>query len=138
MTLVRLPDWQTRLHRFLCAAKGRVLQPGQYDCCLFGAGAIEAMTGVDLGAPWRGGYTTLAGGRRLLQKAGHPDHLALIATLLPEAHLSEAVAGDIAIVPSEDGPAVGIVQGEMVYVLHAAGGIGLVPLSAAQHLFKVG
>lgn len=138
MTLTRLSDWQTRLHRYLCSTRGRAMQPGQHDCCLFGAGAIEAVTGVDLAADWRGRYTTLAGGQRALKKAGYADHIALIAAHLPEAHPSEALAGDIAIVSTEAGPAVGVVQGAVVYVLHAAGGIGLVPMSIVQHLFKVG
>lgn len=114
------------------------MQPGQHDCCLFGAGAIEALTGVDIAAEWRGRYTTLAGGRRVLRRSGYADHIALIAAHLPEAHPSASLPGDIAIVPTDEGPAVGVVQGTVVYVLHAAGGVGMVPMSVVQRIFKVG
>lgn len=136
--LVRLTDWRARLHRYLCAARTRPLQPGQHDCCLFGAGAIEAMTGVDLAAPYRGRYTTFSGGRRVLRRDGHADHVALIAAHLPEAHVSTALAGDIAILPTEDGPAVGVVSdGGVAYVLSPSGGLSLCPMAPVQRLFKV-
>ena len=97
----------------------------------------QAQTGVDLAAPYRGRYTTYAGGRRVLRKAGYDDHVALIAAHLPEAHVSEALPGDIAIVPTEDGPAVGVVHGVAVYVLHPTGQLSFVPMDPVQHLFKV-
>lgn len=136
--MIRFADWQTKLHRYLCELRGRELRAGHHDCCLFGAGAIAAQTGIDLAAPYRGRYSTLAGGRRVLRRDGYADHIALIATHLPEAHVSAALPGDIAIVPTEDGPAVGVVQGGAVYVLHPAGGVGLVPIYPVQRLFKVG
>lgn len=96
--LTRLPDWQPRLHAWLRAINGRPIEPGRHDCCLFGAGAIEAQTGVDIAAPWRGRYTTMAGGRRVLRKSGHADHIALIVALLPEIQASAAREGDIALI----------------------------------------
>lgn len=136
--LVRLRDWQSRLRRWLPSVALRPVRPGEHDCCLFGAGAIEAQTGVDLAAPYRGQYATFAGGRRILRRAGYADHIALIAAHLPEAHPSKARVGDIVIVPTEDGPATGVVQGDAAYVLAATGGLGIVPLLPVYQLFKVG
>lgn len=138
MTLARLPDWQPRLRRWLSTVAGHPLVPGQHDCCLFGAGAVLAQTGVDIAKGWRGRYTTFAGGRRILRKAGFADHIALIAHHLPEAHVSAALPGDIAVVPGEGGDAVGVVQGAAVYVLTEAGRLGLVPMAPVLRLFKVG
>lgn len=138
MILTRLPDWQKRLRRYLAGVNGRPLVPGRHDCCLFGAGAVAAETGVDLAAPWRGRYTTFAGGYRILRRAGHADHVALIAAHLPEAPRLAARAGDIAVVPGEDGDAVGVVQGEAVYVLGRDGRIALVPMAPVLRLFRVG
>lgn len=135
--LTRLPDWQPRLRAFLRDATTRALEPGKHDCCLFGAGAIEAMTGADLALGWRGHYTTFAGGQRMLRRAGYVDHVDLIAQHLPEGHVSEALPGDIAIVPTEEGDAVGVVQGAAVYVLTATGGLGFAPMDAVTRLFKV-
>lgn len=134
----RLIDWHPRLCAWLRNAGSRPMQPGQHDCCLFGAGAIEAQTGIDIAAEWRGRYSTFAGGRRILRKSGYADHVALIASVLPEDHISAAREGDIAIVPGEDGAAVGVIQGTAVYVLAPSGRIGLVPMTPVQRLFRVG
>ncbi len=136
--LGRLHDWQPRLRRWLGGIAGRPILPGHHDCCLFGAGAIHAQTGVDIAAPWRGRYTTFAGGRRVLRRAGYADHVALIAAHLPADHVSTALPGDIAIVPGEDGDAVGVVQGTGVYVLTQSGRLGIVPMAPVLHLFKLG
>ncbi|MBC9246750.1 hypothetical protein H4P12_08495 [Paracoccus sp. 11-3] len=133
----RLTDWQPRLHAWLRKVNRRQMQPGRHDCCLFGAGAIEAQTGVDIAAPWRGRYTTFAGGRRILRRAGYRDHVDLIARHLPEAHVSEAREGDIVILPTEDGDAVGLVQGEAIYILTLSGSLGISPMAPVTRLFKV-
>ncbi|MDR5655368.1 DUF6950 family protein [Ruixingdingia sedimenti] len=136
--LARLPDWQVRLRRWLTGAAGRPIVPGQWDCCLFAAGAVEAQTGVDLAADWRGRYSTFAGGRRILRRAGYADHVALIAAHLPEAPVNMALPGDIAIVPGEEGDAGGVVQGAGVYVLSRSGRLGVVPMTPTLRLFKLG
>jgi len=138
MMLQRLPDWQPRLRSYLRGCTGRPLVPGQHDCCLFGAGAVDAQTGVDLAAGWRGRYSTFSGGYRILRKAGYADHVALIAAHLPEVAHNAARAGDIAIVPGEDGDAVGVVQGEAVYVLARDARLALVPMAPVFSVFRVG
>lgn len=52
--LTRRPDWQSRLSAYIVAAAHRPFQYGVQDCGLFVAGAIEAMTGVDVAAELRG------------------------------------------------------------------------------------
>lgn len=136
--LIRLPDWQARLSAWLREINGRPIEYGRHDCCLFGAGAIEAETGIDIAAPWRGRYTTLAGGRRVLRKSGYTDHVALIAATLPEIHASAAREGDIGLVETEAGPAVGVNQGTAIYVLGETGRLGFAPLTPATRMFKVG
>ncbi len=137
--LIRLPDWQTRLHLWLQQAARRPIRPGRWDCCLFGAGAVEAQTGTDLAIGWRGRYSSYAGGQRVLRRAGYADHVDLIARHLIEDHPVTAMPGDIAVVPDPDGgAAVGLVQGSVIYVLAEGGGLAFVPLTAIQRLFKVG
>lgn len=136
--LTRLPDWRPRLVAWLREISGRPIQPGQHDCCLFGAGAIAAQTGVDIAAPWRGRYTTMAGGRRVLRRAGYDDHVALIVALLPEIHASAAREGDIALVDIGAELAVGLVQGAAIYVLTETGRLGFAELTPSTRIFKVG
>ncbi|WP_347268186.1 hypothetical protein [Paracoccus sp. (in: a-proteobacteria)] len=136
--LTRLPDWQVRLQAWLHEIDGRPIEPGRHDCCLFGAGAVEAQTGIDLAAPWRGRYTTMAGGQRLLRRAGHEDHAALIAAHLPDVHPAFAREGDLALVETPQGPAVGVHQGSAIYVLTEAGRLGFAPITPGLQMFRVG
>lgn len=54
--MCRKPDWALRFDRFLVDHAHTPFSYGQFDCCLFIADAIAAMTGTDLAAPFRGRY----------------------------------------------------------------------------------
>lgn len=57
MALERRPYWATReLERFLILRAHALFKWGSNDCALFVADAVEAMTGVDIAADFRG-YT---------------------------------------------------------------------------------
>lgn len=134
---MRLHDWHARLVSCLAASAAKPFQMGQHDCSLFAADAVAAMTGRDIASDWRGRYTTLKGGIRVLRKAGYADHVALAAAHFPERdNPALAQPGDIAVVASDEGPALGIVQGELIYVLGHKG-LGFLPLRAAQRVFEV-
>jgi hypothetical protein len=137
LPVARLPDWRPRLHLWLQEMDGKPFVFGNHDCCLFGAGAVAAQTGVDLAAGWRGRYTTMRGGLRVLRRAGYTDHIDLIARHLAETPRLAACEGDIAVIDDPGGRAVGVVQGSAVYVLHPSGRLGLTPLSAAIRVFRV-
>lgn len=132
----RLPDWQPRLAAFLEDAGRLPFAEGRHDCALFAAGAVAAMTGEDPAAGWRGRYRTTRGGLRVLRAAGHRDHLALAAALFEGIPPAFARMGDLAAVPGQGGPALGVVQGEGVFVLTPAG-MGLVPLTAATAAWRL-
>lgn len=138
--ITRLPDWRPRLRAWLSemARHPGPITPGQHDCCLFAAAALEAQTGVDLAAPWRGRYTTFRGGLRLIRKAGHADLAALLAGHLSETPVLEAQPGDIVVLASAEGPAMGVVQGAGVYCLGPDGRLSGVPTTAIMRLFQAG
>ena len=52
--MTRLDSWQTTLSVYLLQCYGRPFKYGVMDCGLFVAGAIEAMTGVDVASELRG------------------------------------------------------------------------------------
>jgi hypothetical protein len=54
--LSRYPDWPTRLDQFLYSHSGIDFEYGRWDCCLFVADAIVAMTGADVAERFRGTY----------------------------------------------------------------------------------
>ena len=131
----RRMDWQAALTDYVVGQMRAPFGYGRHDCALFTAGAVAAMTGTDHAVGWRG-YRSRAAGPRKLQERGFDDHIALVASLLPEIHPAFAHPGDVAVVAGDDGPALGIVQGEAIYVLRRDG-LGLVPLTSAERAFRV-
>lgn len=131
--MARYPDWQTRLTCYLADCARAPFRPGHHDCMLFVAGAVLAMTGVDLARGWRG-YRTLSEGQRSLRRKGYADHVSLVRTLLPE--IIRPRPGDVAVIQTPDGPGVGIVQGQAIYAV-AAVGWTLVPMTDAIAFFEV-
>lgn len=144
MTMTRHTDWRTRLLAYVSDCAARPFAAGRHDCALFAAGAVEAMTGRDLAAEWRGRYRSIGGGLRLLARAGHADQVAFAAHLLPEwldtagaPWPLRAEVGDVAAVEGDGGrPALGIVQGPGIYVLQE-GGLATLPLILAQRAFRL-
>jgi hypothetical protein len=133
---MRRADWQLQLIQFMGDAARTPFQPGVHDCALFAAGAVFAMTDVDFAADFRGQYTTIKGGLKLLQKAGYSDHVALAAQLFEEIPPAFAAVGDLAVVPDAQGDALGIVQGSGIYVL-TLDRLGVVSLLTASRAFRV-
>jgi len=129
--MTRLPDWRQRLEVFIRAARAVPFAYGTMDCALFSAGAVQAMTGVDLARGHRG-YRTLAEGLRGIRGS----HVDMAASLFPEIPPMSAGPGDIAVVPGDPGLALGIVQGVHVYVMGVSG-LGLVPKESAVRAFRV-
>lgn len=54
--MTRLPDWQTRLSKFLLEHARDAFAYGSWDCCLWVASAVNEMTGVDIAEKYRGKY----------------------------------------------------------------------------------
>jgi hypothetical protein len=135
--MMRYPDWKPRLIAYLETALRKPFKPGTHDCALFAAGAVNAMTGTDLAADWRGRYRTLKGGLKRLQKAGFADHIALAASVLDDIPTSFAGPGDLAVINTPDGRALGVVQGEGIYLLTTDNRMGLRPMAEAIRAFRV-
>lgn len=112
----RLPDWRMRLEICMAATAAAPFDPGSVDCSLASADAVLAMTGVDLAADFRGRYTTLKGGFKKLRKAGYADIATFMAAHLDEIPVAFGQIGDIAVINTPEGPALGVVQGSRIYV----------------------
>ena len=132
----KLDDWKPRLRAFLAAQAEAPFAYGSADCGAFAGGAIEAMTGENPHAKVAGKYKTMAGAIRALRRLGHDDHVAYTASLLTEIDPLYAAFGDIAVVDSPDGPALGVVTGPYIEV-RAPGGRGVVPLTDAVRAFRI-
>ncbi len=131
-------DWRMKLAEYLHVVASRHFSWGEHDCALFAAGAIKAMTGHDFAAEFRGRYATSIGGLRILRKAGFADHAELAASIFEEVAPAFAHVGDIAVIDTDQGAALGIIQGSRVYVLRPdEAGIGTVDLLTASRAFRV-
>ncbi len=139
ITLTRRRDWRTQLHLYLSAVKAEPLAYGTHDCGLgLAAAAIEAMTGVDIAAPWRGRYTSASGALKMLREDGFNGLEDLGRSLLPAVHPSLGQLGDIALIDTGDTlGAFGLVIGERILVLTETG-TGTVDLLSAKLVFRVG
>lgn len=138
--MTRFPDWRIRLEAYLHEVWREPFVYGRHDCGLFAAGAVQAMTGEDFGADYRGSYKTLAGALRRLKRQGFATHADLAASIFEEIHPSAAEVGDLAAVKVSDAGhyALGVVQGARIYVLRPDQlGLGTVDLLDAERAFRV-
>lgn len=138
--MTRLPDWRARFAAEMDRQRREPFAWGGQDCALgLAAGAVEAITGVDAAADWRGRYKTISGARRLVKQAGG-DLGDLIGTVLPEhEHHSQARVGDIGLLAA-DGPldqALCVVDASGLIVLTELGH-GRRPRTDMIRAFKVG
>ena len=132
----RLPDWRQRLKSYIDDNRSRQFKPGVHDCALFVAGGIEAQTGIDIAKPYRGRYKTEKGGLRKIKRDGYEDALAFAADHLDAGSIKNVVVGDVAVVETETGMALGIVGGPRIFVCKRDG-LGTVPIDDAKQFFKV-
>lgn len=135
--MMRLFDWNSRLHQYLEGMARAPFSWGQNDCMLFAAGAVQAMTGIDHAAEFRGRYATARGGQRILRSAGYESHVALAESLFREAQaVAYAREGDLAVVQTEAGLALGVFAGAGIYVVGLSG-LAILPRDRAFKALQV-
>jgi len=66
----RAGDWEAALSAFLSACEGLHYVWGEHDCALFAAGAVQAMTGADPAAAFRGRYRSKRTAAKALREIG--------------------------------------------------------------------
>lgn len=132
----RYSDWQSRLLAYLGSVHQTPFEYGNMDCVLFVSGAVQAMSGAGFAEGGKGQYDTLIGGLRKLREAGYEDHFGAIKDLYPQVHPAFANVGDIAVVKNGNEKGLGIVQGEMIYVM-TEHGFGVVPRSMMEEAYSV-
>jgi len=142
----RLDDWPERLNDFLGAAHGRLFLWGKWDCCLFSADAVLAMTGIDVGVVFRGKYTTAVGAARAVKRYGGGtledamDKMAAQNRWLSCLPLM-AKRGDVVLVgpkyaPGRFGGAMGIVRGADIACV-TEDGLVSIPLDSAVRAWSI-
>lgn len=142
--LTRLPNWQSALSAYLLSVYAVRFHYGELDCGLFVAGAIRAMTGVDVAADLRGRYRNRREAFAAIRAlCGHPtmgaiaDHLARVHGI-EEISVLCAQRGDAVQLRHGRAASLGIVamHGTEILTPYAAGILRL-PLSHATRAWRI-
>jgi hypothetical protein len=87
MTLTRREHWATRsYHSFLLSRAKTDFKWGENDCALFAADGIEAMTGVDIAAAFRGQYRDEASAMEAIKRIAGGATIGDAAAWCAEQH----------------------------------------------------
>jgi len=97
----RHPQWEARLADFVAENMARPYAWGSWDCVLFAADAVKAITGEDHGRGHRRKYKNSVGAFRYLKELGFDSPEALIDSVLEEKPVGFAGRGDLVL--TEDG-----------------------------------
>lgn len=103
----RISTWEAALSDYITAKRKQEFEYGVHDCCTFTFGAVEAMTGEDLMAPFRGQYNSLASSVVALRDIGQGDLESTVDAHLPIIPIGRAQRGDVVLY---DG-SIGVVAG---------------------------
>ena len=101
---MKLHDWFSRLVTYVDRVESLPFAYGRHDCAINMANLVEAQTGIDLAAAYRGAYASLGEGLELLREAGLRDHLELVERNFEEVPVSMAQNGDIAVFSTQRSP----------------------------------
>lgn len=136
----RLDDWRARLAAEMDRQRREAFAWGWHDCATgLACGVVEAITGADLAAEFRGKYKTPAAALRIMRERGAETLGDLVAQFLPECPPGLARIGDIGVVAA-DGPvpeALCVFDASFVVVMTEAGH-GHRPRKDVIRAFRVG
>lgn len=131
----RLPDWPQRLAAAIEAARLAPFAWGRHDCALFALDCIDAQTGGQIAARFRGTYDGPLGAAKVFGPAGLLGFAAGIARtegLVPVGRVF-AQRGSITCYRGDLGETLGILYGRQVLAAGPAG-IARIELTAIDTL----
>lgn len=144
--MTRLAQWDTvLLPEFIERNRHRPFAWGSWDCSLFAAEAIQAVTGVDVGAEFRGKYKTERSAMRTVKKvtggSSVEDAAAYVAGkngMTEIAHPRAAGRGDLVVADNAGRTVAGIVaqHGRAVTSVGETG-IVEIPLHTIKRAWRV-
>ena len=133
LELIRHSTWEEALSNYLASKLHGPFAYGLNDCCMFAAGAVQAMTGVDPMAEFRGHYHDLKSSIKALKEIGAGDLEATIDGKFPAVAIGYAQRGDLAFF---DG-SLGVVAGSFAWFA-SDDGLERVPRSMWDKTWSVG
>jgi hypothetical protein len=108
---MRILTWEDALSEYITTKRDEPFEYGLNDCCLFAAGAVEAITGEDPMPEFRGQYDSLKGSLKALKEIGAGTLEDTMDVKFSEVAISYAQRGDLAFFNDS----VGVVMGSFAY-----------------------
>lgn len=135
---MRRPDWPERLAELLENSRTQPFVWGQHDCAQFALKVLKAVDARDWSQLSFAPYRSARKAKRVLQEMGFENAQELAEALLGPAYtpLREAKRGDLAAVPTPQGPALGVVVGAQV-AAPGKSGLVLTPLAQALACWRI-
>lgn len=152
----RYQDWEQRLAAFIEENRRRPFEWGAHDCALFACNAVETISGVDLAAGFRGGYSTKEGARLAMMRymvgsegseLGEKTDDLLEAVCrhvaaehgIQETPVRRAHRGDLALFETVRGPSLGVIALDGASIIGPGEkGYVKVRLAAALRVWRIG
>jgi len=132
----RYKDWPERLNDYFVSVRNKEFEYGVFDCCIFTAGAVEAITGEDHMEEFRDQYESKESSDKALEEIGNGTlYDTLAAKFGDPIPGSIGQRGDIAMFEG----CCGIVTGpRAIFLIEEERRFGFVPISKLECVFKVG
>lgn len=141
-------DWHHKLHDYLVANSKTPFKWGSFDCALFTAGAVQAMTGVDTASDFRGKYSDEAGAKVTIASVTGvangtvEDVVVYAAKKYGFSEIKKGVLcaqrGDVVVFGEPTSPAIGIVHLDGFNCLFVTDkGINKIPLRKVRRAWRI-
>lgn len=128
-------NWAIALQNQITQFNEKPFAWGTHDCFTFAADCVQAMTGEDKMAKYRGGYKTELGANKKLKRMGGVE--AAISSVLGEPiDPVFAKRGDVVYFNGLLGDTAGICVGSKI-AAPATAGVGFIPMSQAVKAWSV-
>jgi hypothetical protein len=108
---MRIISWEDALVNYIAIKRNEPFEYGINDCCMFAAGAVEAITGQDPMSEFRGQYDSLKTSLKVIKEIGAGTLEATMDSKFPEVAIGHAQRGDLAFFDDS----VGVVMGGFAY-----------------------
>ncbi len=126
-------DWPIKLNAYLVEVQGTEFKLGEFDCCTFVAGAIEAMTGEDPMPEFRGKYDDWDSANKTVAAADGGTLYEILKDKFGEPVIGQkGQKGDIAFYEDSCGIVLGIYA-----IFLGANGLAYVRLRHLQWAFRI-
>lgn len=137
--MARIPNWPRALYSFIESKRNLPFDWAGNNCCFFACDWIAILTGVDPAADLRSQVASASDASRVLADQGGVEQIAAVRCQMhgwQEVAVTYAQRGDIAMVATAHGPALGVVIGAKI-AHPGPDGLTFLPLASALRAWRI-